>query len=213
MVSTIKSQIDKPEQPLKQDSMDEQYKKLREAAKNRIVKRVALKSHITVYVIINALLFLINTMTGGESWWLWPLAGWGLGLVFHLFAYVNESSGGLAYHIFSYIVVNIFLMFIDFMGDNKIGWVFWPISFWGLGLLCHIIYHIINMPKKGEDVNKSWMDRKIERELEKSQQANANLATYRPNVKYSNQKCPECGVDIMNIANFCPECGKTLIIK
>lgn len=42
--------------------------------------------HLLVYVVINAGLFALNWFTtGGEGgwWFVWPLAGWGIGLLVH----------------------------------------------------------------------------------------------------------------------------------
>ena len=58
---------------------------LRELAK----KRVEFRTHLVVYFIINAVLWIIWWFTGhGYVWPVWPTAGWGIGLLFHyLFDY------------------------------------------------------------------------------------------------------------------------------
>ncbi len=38
--------------------------------------------HLRAYLIVNAILFLINMVTGGAVWFYWPLFGWGIGLLF-----------------------------------------------------------------------------------------------------------------------------------
>ena len=53
---------------------------LRELAR----KRVEFRSHLIVYCVINAALWIIWFFTGkGYVWPIWPMAGWGGGLVFH----------------------------------------------------------------------------------------------------------------------------------
>ncbi len=37
-------------------------------------------------------------------------------------------------HLFLYLIVNTFLVVIDFMPDHRLNWAFWPIAGWGLGL-------------------------------------------------------------------------------
>jgi len=38
--------------------------------------------HLTTYVLVNSLLFLINIMTSpNHLWFYWPLFGWGIGIV------------------------------------------------------------------------------------------------------------------------------------
>ena len=52
-------------------------------------KRVDFRRHLIVYVIINAMLWAIWFVTGkGYPWPVWPMAGWGIGVIFHyLFEY------------------------------------------------------------------------------------------------------------------------------
>lgn len=40
-------------------------------------------------------------------------------------------------HFFTYIVVNTFLVAIDFLSDQRIEWAMWPILGWGIGLAFH----------------------------------------------------------------------------
>lgn len=58
---------------------------LRELAR----KRVEFRIHFTVYCVTNAALWTIWWLTGeGYPWPIWPLVGWGIGLIFHyLFDY------------------------------------------------------------------------------------------------------------------------------
>lgn len=56
-------------------------------ARERASMLQGLYVHIVVYVIINAGLFGINWLTrsaDGPWWFIWPLMGWGLGLVIHI---------------------------------------------------------------------------------------------------------------------------------
>ena len=55
----------------------------------RAKKRVEFKSHLIVYTVIISTLWLIWFLTGGNYLWpIWPMAGWGVGLIFHyLFEY------------------------------------------------------------------------------------------------------------------------------
>ncbi|MFN1835802.1 2TM domain-containing protein [Balneola sp. MJW-20] len=47
-------------------------------------KRVDLRHHLMVYIIINAMLWAIWAITGsGYIWPIWPTAGWGIALIFH----------------------------------------------------------------------------------------------------------------------------------
>jgi hypothetical protein len=47
-------------------------------------KRVEFKSHIVVYGVVIAVLWIIWWVTGrGYPWPVWPMAGWGIGVLFH----------------------------------------------------------------------------------------------------------------------------------
>jgi len=55
-----------------------------ERARKRVLQIKGFYIHATVYVLVNALLAMINLETSrGEIWFLWPLFGWGIGLAAH----------------------------------------------------------------------------------------------------------------------------------
>jgi len=59
---------------------DEAYKR----AKKRVEELKGFYAHLIVYVVVNAVLVLINLWTSpGFLWFLFPLVGWGIGLFFH----------------------------------------------------------------------------------------------------------------------------------
>lgn len=66
-------------------------------AKKRIKVKRELTSHIVAYVFVNAFLFFLNYVNEdftfsfkGMSWNFWILAGWGLGLAFHISETIQE---------------------------------------------------------------------------------------------------------------------------
>jgi hypothetical protein len=56
-----------------------------ERAKQRWIRlqRQDFRGHLIAYVIVNGALALMNFMTTGYPWVLWPILGWGIGLAFH----------------------------------------------------------------------------------------------------------------------------------
>jgi len=56
-----------------------------ELAKARVEEKKGFYSHLASYCIVNLGLFLLwRFATGaGYPWFIWPLAGWGIGLAFH----------------------------------------------------------------------------------------------------------------------------------
>ena len=40
--------------------------------------------HLTIYVVVNIVIFVVNLLASRGSWWFyWPLLGWGIGVVAH----------------------------------------------------------------------------------------------------------------------------------
>jgi hypothetical protein len=66
---------------------------LQRRAKRRVNQKMGFYIHATVYVLVNLGLALINFSSGGSSWHLWPLAGWGLGLAIHGFVTFASLNG------------------------------------------------------------------------------------------------------------------------
>ena len=53
-------------------------------AKRRVEAKIGFYIHLTVYVGVNVLLIIINLFTSPQHlWFIWPLMGWGVGIVFH----------------------------------------------------------------------------------------------------------------------------------
>ena len=55
-----------------------------EKAKKRVEEKLGFFSHLAVYVVVNAILLIVNlTQSPRDLWFYWPLLGWGIGLFFH----------------------------------------------------------------------------------------------------------------------------------
>ena len=53
-------------------------------AKERVEAIKGFYIHLTVYAVVNLILFSINMIVSPASlWFFWPLMGWGIGLAFH----------------------------------------------------------------------------------------------------------------------------------
>ena len=66
-----------------------------EEAKKRVEAKKGFRNHAIVYVVVNSSLALIWWLTGAEfPWFVFPLGGWGIGLLFHgLGVYVFSGQG------------------------------------------------------------------------------------------------------------------------
>ncbi|MGH0431936.1 2TM domain-containing protein [Bacillus mycoides] len=53
-------------------------------AKKRVENLKAFYIHLTVYILVNLMLFFINVSSDSSKlWFLYPLGGWGIGIVIH----------------------------------------------------------------------------------------------------------------------------------
>lgn len=63
-------------------------------AKKLANAKLAFCIHVTIYVVANALLIAINLATSTERlWFVWPLSGWGIGILAHALAIFGLSKG------------------------------------------------------------------------------------------------------------------------
>ncbi len=69
--------------------------KLEQARKTALAK-VGFIRHAGVYLLVMAVLAVVNNVTwGGYQWWLWPALGWGIGVVSHFLSVFLSRSGAL----------------------------------------------------------------------------------------------------------------------
>lgn len=150
---------------------------LREIAKEIVTRRLALKIHLVIYLIANILMVYFG-VTENVPGLLIPFAGWGVGLVTHTFSYISFRGGWfgkgtsnvLAYHTVIGIATCLLLAWINLVTNNfmEINWAYIPIAAILGSILVHYILYTVAKPKKNEDSQKSYMDRKIEKELKKA---------------------------------------------
>ena len=71
---------------------------LRAIAKKRVQNRNGFLIHLMMYVVVNAGLVLIWAVSErGYPWFLWPLLGWGVGILAHLLSlFIGPDSPGEA---------------------------------------------------------------------------------------------------------------------
>jgi len=71
-------------------------KEIYEAARKRVEEKKGFFVHLTAYVIINVMLILLWAFAGGGyPWFIWPLGGWAVGLLFHflgVFVFSKQSG-------------------------------------------------------------------------------------------------------------------------
>lgn len=154
---------------------------LKKIAKEIVLNRFFLILHVLIYAFVNILLFVINFLTDfNYPWYLWALTGWGILLLTHIFYYILYKKGIvhiatllLLYHIWAFIILNLFMLFIDFFTATPrwtfASWFLFPLGAWGGLLLIHIVLYFYIIPSKEASDELTWIERKVERELKKLQ--------------------------------------------
>jgi hypothetical protein len=66
--------------------------KLREEARLRAEVKLGFYIHLAVYSGVNVMLFFIWWFTGGFPWFVFPLLGWGVGLLAHFLQVFAHTS-------------------------------------------------------------------------------------------------------------------------
>lgn len=63
-------------------------------AKRHVERKIGFYTHLTVFIIANAGMMLLNfLLVPGRIWSFWPLFGWGIGLLFHGIAVFLRAPG------------------------------------------------------------------------------------------------------------------------
>ena len=71
---------------------DEEIYKL---ARERVNEKKGFFTHFAVYIVVNILLVVIWAFTGrGFPWFVFPLGGWGIGVIFHFLGVFVFSKQG-----------------------------------------------------------------------------------------------------------------------
>lgn len=123
------------------------------------------RGHLTTYVGVNALLFLVymTTSAGGFPWFLIPLTAWGIGIATHagtvaqrkrekrelrqmqrptrkqirLFRKLTKARNAFSSHLISNVATSGFLAALNLLVSPGFFWAIFPIGGMGIGLLSH----------------------------------------------------------------------------
>lgn len=71
-------------------------------------------------------------------------------------------------NLFSYAVINFFLIIINLVTSPKHLWFYWVTIFWGIGVLFHAAHTFMI---RGRFLGKEWEERKIKEIMEKESKA------------------------------------------
>src|SRR6056297_1801540 len=99
--------------------------------------------HSIAYILINSVLFVVNFFFYPEEYQFcpWVILGWGIFYYFHLYLYLmNGIKSFFNVHLYFYIYMNIFFVFIDFYSDLVLNWFLYPILGWFVLLVVHKLF-------------------------------------------------------------------------
>lgn len=77
-----------------EEMLDKEFEKKYKRAKKRVRHIKEFYSHLITFILVNGMLFVINMLTSPSFWWfIFPLLGWGIGLVSHWIAVFGLKFG------------------------------------------------------------------------------------------------------------------------
>ena len=108
--------------------------------------------HLSIFVIVVGLLAALHLYRNPQKiWFIWVLAGWGIGVAAHDLALLMRRSGrqeaifadpkarGFFIHLFVYLAVNALLIVVNVIYDPDYYWFLFPLLGWGIGLAAHAL--------------------------------------------------------------------------
>lgn len=106
--------------------------------------------HLRIFVLVVGLLAAINLYRRPDHlWFIWVLAGWGIGVAAHDLALLLQRTGrrvgiftearvrGFFLHSFVYVAVNALLIVVNLLYTPDYYWFLFPLIGWGLLLMTH----------------------------------------------------------------------------
>jgi len=112
--------------------------------------------HLGVFVVVVGALAAINLLRNPHHlWFVWVLAGWGIGVAAHGLALLLQRSDrsepifadrrmrGFSVHLFTYVAVNVLLIIVNLLYMPNYYWFLFPLIGWGLLLAAHayVVFH------------------------------------------------------------------------
>lgn len=110
----------------------------------------AFLGHLAVFVVVTTGLAILNVWRSPKDiWFVWVLAGWGIGIAAHYLALELRKRGrrdprladrnlrSFYIHLFVYVAVGALLIVVNVTQSPHEPWSIWPLIAWGAGLTAH----------------------------------------------------------------------------
>ena len=65
---------------------------------------------------------------------------------------------GVLWHAATFVIVNGFLWLLDITQGDGVNWAYWITIFWGIGLVFHIAWYLIDVSRSGRRYEKFLED-------------------------------------------------------
>ena len=120
--------------------------------------------HLSLFLIVMGMLAALNLIfTPNIVWFLYPLFGWGIGVVLHFFFAIawgrenwkemaNEWKNKILIRLFTihlvvYLAVSGLLVTINLNHSPQLLWSLFPVAGWGAGILLHLVMALLWAPR------------------------------------------------------------------
>jgi hypothetical protein len=160
--------------------------------------------HLGLYATVNIALAALNLSQppdadgARELWFVWPLAGWGIGIAAHGLALLLQYSGqggglysdagvrGVTVHLFVYLAVNTLLVAVNTMYSPESLWVVWPLLGWGAALALHGVFVYRAMTRR--TLERYAAEQEVLSQIQLERQADQIAASIAPKQKTAASK-------------------------
>jgi hypothetical protein len=106
--------------------------------------------HLGIFVVVVSALAALNLYRNPDRiWFIWVLAGWGIGVAAHDLAlllqrtsrreaiFTDKRKSGFLIHLFVYLAVNALLIVVNLLYSPGYYWFLFPLVGWGVALAAH----------------------------------------------------------------------------
>jgi hypothetical protein len=106
--------------------------------------------HLGIFVVVVSALAALNLYRNPDRiWFIWVLAGWGIGVAAHDLAlllqrtsrreaiFTDKRKRGFLIHLFVYLAVNALLIVVNLLYSAGYYWFLFPLVGWGVALAAH----------------------------------------------------------------------------